>query len=538
MSTSSTEYSISSKPRYLRLKVDWEFWLVGFLSLIIFCVVAYLLVFRLNIFLTDSMARTRAAWQVFFSSEPKLENVGFVWAPLPTILQLPLVIIPAMRYKGISGNLVTAICGAVSVQVLLLFLRQAKLPVIPRWLLLASFVLNPFMLFYSANGMSEVVLALFVLLATYFYLRWHQTKQLINLIICGIATSLAFLSRYDASFVAAVVTIFIGLEYVSRKPRDPVKAESLILIYASPVAYTIALWIFFNWLIMGDPLYFLRSAYSNAGQIGYQLALIPDLLPLKHNMIGSLWVGLKEATELFPVSVLATVWLAIMATVRRNWIWLGIIILAWSLTLFSVFNIFLGQSALFLRYFFTTVPMGMILIVGVLIQHPKIRTPLALLLIILVIGSSFSTVQAMQKHTEWGQWNDRVVNAVLTGKTLNAWQDEEDLAYFINTKTSGYVLMDDFQGYRVIFFSGKPWRFITPSDSTFKRYLREPYNNIDYIMTSSTELEGELNQVNNAYPYLFKNGANWVSLEYENSIWKLYRIVGKSSKVIMGNLSD
>jgi len=58
-------------------RFDWEFWLVGLLSLLIFLAVAYYLVFRLNIFVTDSMARTRSAWQVFFSSEPKLANVGF-----------------------------------------------------------------------------------------------------------------------------------------------------------------------------------------------------------------------------------------------------------------------------------------------------------------------------------------------------------------------------------------------------------------------------------------------------------------------------
>jgi hypothetical protein len=516
--------------------MDWEFWMVGLVSFIIFLATAYYLVFQLNIFLTDAMARTRSAWQVFFSSEPKMANIGFVWAPLPALLQLPLVLIPAFRNQGVSGNIVTALCGAGSVQVILLFLRQIKLPRIIMYLLLLLYVANPMILFYSSNGMSEMILELFVMLIAYYYLRWNQTHQWIYITGCGLATCLAFLSRYDASFVAAAVAIFIGLEAIFSHRKKSAYAESLILLYASPVLYVMSLWVLLNWLIMGDPLYFVRSDYSNAGQIGYQLALLPELLPLKHNIIYSLWVGFRETAGIFPFFVVISIWLAILSVMRRTWIWLGMLAISWSLMVFSTFNLFMGQSALFLRYFISAIPMAMVLLAGVLHLHaPKLRIPLALLFSLFIGGSAYFTAQAMGAHKEWGQWNDQVVQAALTNTPLNSWKDEKTLAAYILHKTTGFVMVDDFQGYRVIFFSGEPGRFLTPSDSTFKRNLRDPYKNVNYLLTSSSALEGELNQVNNAYPYLFNQGANWVQLEYQDSTWKLFKVIDRPGTIPLEN---
>ena len=100
-------------------KLDGEILALGLMALMFNTFMIYVVVFRLNLFLTDAMARTRSAWQVFFSYEPKLAYIGFIWAPLPTILQLPLVLIPWLRYKGLSGNVVTALCGAGSAMLLI-----------------------------------------------------------------------------------------------------------------------------------------------------------------------------------------------------------------------------------------------------------------------------------------------------------------------------------------------------------------------------------------------------------------------------------
>ncbi len=91
--------------------------------------------------------------------------------------------------------------------------------------------------------------------------------------------------------------------------------------------------------------------------------------------------------------------------------------------------------------------------------------------------------------------------------------------------------MDDFQGYRIIFFSSQPERSITPGDSVFPRFLREPYGNVEYILTSRFALEGTLNQVNIALPNLYPEGGSWVKLEKEVWVWKLYRVIGSPNQI-------
>jgi hypothetical protein len=128
---------------------------------------------------------------------------------------------------------------------------------------------------------------------------------------------------------------------------------------------------------------------------------------------------------------------------------------------------------------------------------------------------------------------------VLEDKPVRAWAEEEELADYIIKNTKGKILVDDFQGYRLIFFSAQPDRFITPGDSVFLHYLQEPYGNVDYILTSRFELEGTLNQVNLAYPNLYSQGASWVKLDkelahlakLERVVWKLYRVIGSPSRI-------
>ena len=511
---------------------DWEILSLGLMALTFNAFMIYVVVFRLNLFLTDAMARTRSAWQVFFSYEPKLAYIGFIWAPLPTILQLPLVLIPWLRYKGLSSNVVTALCGAGAAMVLMLLLRRVQMPNVLRWLFVLVFIFNPVIAFYSSNGMSEMVLILCVLFVSYFYLRWHETRgNWVYLTGCSIAASFAFLARYDAAFFVAILTFAVALQSFVWYSETPYVTESSILMFGAPIAYVVFLWILSNWVIMGDPLFFARSTYSNAGQIGYQLTLLPWLLPIKGNLEASLQAGLIQTWNLFPPFIVLSIVMAAIIVWKRSLLWLSLLGVAWSLTLFSIMNLYAGQSALFLRYFITCIPMTFVLAIGILQSITRWRGLVSMLLIILFAVSAISSLEAMRNATEWGQWNDVFVQALLEDKPAKAWAEEQELVDYILKNTKGRILVDDFQGYRIIFFTGQPERFITPGDSVFPLFLREPYGNVNYILTSRFALEGTLNQVNIALPNLYPEGGSWVQLEKEIWVWKLYRVIGSPNQI-------
>jgi len=532
-SFSSNRIEESARRRGLRTSTfDVEMAALGLTALTFNAFMIYVVVFRLNLFLTDAMARTRSAWQVFFSYEPKLAYIGFIWAPLPTILQLPLVLIPWLRYKGLSGNVVTALVGTGAAMVLMLLLRRVQMPNGLRWLFVLVFMLNPVIAFYSSNGMSEMVLILCVLFVSYFYMRWHETKgNWVYLTGCSIAASFAFLARYDAAFFIVILTLAVALQAFVWYFETPYITESSILLFAAPIGYVMFLWILSNWVIMGDPLFFARSTYSNAGQIGYQLTLLPWLLPIKGNLEAALRAGLIQTWNLFPPFIVLSIFMAVIVVWKRSLLWLSLLGVAWSLTLFSIMNLYLGQSALFLRYFITCIPMTFVLAAGILQSITRLRGLVSLLLILFFAVSAFSSLDAMRNATEWRQWNDVFVQALLEDKPVKAWADEEELVNYILKNTTGKILVDDFQGYRIIFFTGQPERFIVPGDSVFPLFLREPYGNVNYILTSKFALEGTLNQVNIAYPNLYPEGASWVKLEKEIWIWKLYRVLGSPNKI-------
>src|SRR5688500_4870609 len=92
--------------------------------LILNLIAVWFVVDRLQLLPGDALARTYLAWRVLLGEEKKLANIGFVWTPLPSILQLPLVLLPPLRFHALSGNLITAVAGAGNVVVLHALARQ------------------------------------------------------------------------------------------------------------------------------------------------------------------------------------------------------------------------------------------------------------------------------------------------------------------------------------------------------------------------------------------------------------------------------
>ncbi|MBC7316780.1 MAG: hypothetical protein H5T70_10210, partial [Chloroflexi bacterium] len=177
---------------------DWEAIAVYGICLALNLVGVWYVVFRIRLFQIDAMARTLNAWMVFFSTEPKLSNMGFVWLPLPTLLQLPLVLIPPLRTYGLAGNVLTALVGAGAATILYVILRHHGFPRWQRILWLGAWVLNPMIWLYSANAMSEIIAIFCLLLAWYHWDRWMDTEETFNLVGMSLAMAMWFLTRYES----------------------------------------------------------------------------------------------------------------------------------------------------------------------------------------------------------------------------------------------------------------------------------------------------------------------------------------------------
>jgi hypothetical protein len=321
------------------------------------------------------------------------------------------------------------------------------------------------------------------------------------------------------------VVLFLAQEL---RPRKTGRGIALALGIVSPVVFTAGLWVLLNALIMGDPFHFARGDYSNAAQIPYQMALLSSISLLSGNPTAIAAYIAQQVSVLFPAFTLALGALVWSYVKRRERLSLGVAILALSFPAFQAINFLFGQSAAFLRYFILAIPYGFFMVALAVSRAPEWRRTAATILGLVVLGlSNVSTAYAMAQAPEWGQWNDIYLRALLTQRPEDTWKDEREIAQFLMANTSGReVLLDDFQGYRVIFFSGDPKRFIANADRDFADAINQPQTHARWVLASSTRLEGVLNAINRRYPTLYEQGAPWAELvrEWPDVGWRLYRI--------------
>ena len=501
-----------------------EDWLVFVCALLLNLVTVWYVVFRIELFQIDAMARTLRAWLVFFSSEPKLANMGFVWLPLPTLLQLPLILIPALRYRGIAGNLLTAFAGAGATTVVNAMARKLDIKSPGRQLFVAAFALNPMIALYSANGMSEILAVFFLLLSFHSYLRWQSHGRAAPIIEMGLICAAWFLTRYESLLFAAAYLVMI-LVAMLREHARYAKLEATALLYGTPIAASVILWLGVNWAIMGDPLCFSSGPYSPGAEAPILFMGTAELLPVKTSLQGA-WRLFVDITSLVsPTLFPATILLALAALRKWDLSTLTVVLLPLAFLTSVILNFRYGFPLTAVRYYILSIPLALIAMLAAAAQLGP-RRWLSAILALLCIASIPSTMSAMQTEKE-GIEDHYFIDALLGRDVSPPWPEDKAIAAYIVSHVQGReVLMDPREGSNVIFFTGEPALFALPSDSDFDEVLANPQESVSYILAPNTEASQSLNQVLYAYPELaFEDHLGWAELEYDVGSLRLYRVL-------------
>ena len=237
--------------------------IVFLISLVFYLFMGVLLTLDLKLGNGDALSRTANAFYVLYSRDPHLAAIGFIWPPLPSFLQIPLL--PILRLFNqviMAGPITSALFGAASLMMLNVVLARLKTPEKVRWLLLAITMLHPNFVFLSASGMAETMILFFILVVLWGFQQMpYGTK---SWVICGVGLALAFLVRYEALALILGVAMALVLVYWPESGDWRDEMEGRLLAVLVPPAYAVAIWLFLNWILMGSPLYFLNSEYSLA----------------------------------------------------------------------------------------------------------------------------------------------------------------------------------------------------------------------------------------------------------------------------------
>lgn len=529
----------------------------------------------------DALSRVSATQSALFSRDPHLSAIGFVFTPLTSLAQLPFVtlapVFPAITRWGLSGVLMTALfmAGAVTMVWGIGTDRGA-----PQWLCVlvtALFALNPMVVFYGGNGMSEALFLFCLCWAIRRLARWMLTDGVHDLVAAGIALGLGYLTRYDALAPAATAAVLVFVVSYRRRGEHRFAGAAMDLVLVSaPVVLAFVVWAVTSWLITGEAFQQFTSQYGNSAilaqsgaassghaldAVGYSIGatlILAPALPLLLPLVGALGLRRRDAQVLVPILLCGSV--------------LG----------FQALSFASGSTFAFLRFYMVAIPLVAILALQIpaATRMPPSRRPgtyaapgvtpigspvaevaarpvsdrrslipvlgaaaavvlLAASLPVTAVGMN-SQLMAVQEYplravlfpdptdvtAKYGDQR-RIAATFSTERRLADYLDALDLP-------RGSVVMDTVYGFAVLVATDRPERFVIPSDQDFVRVLNRPAERgVKYILAVPNTGRGTSDAVNRRYPTMYENGAQIATLELEipndgagQPDWRLYRVIG------------
>ncbi|WP_086007933.1 ArnT family glycosyltransferase [Nocardia concava] len=528
----------------------------------------------------DALSRVSATESALFSRDPHLSAIGFVFTPLTALAQLPFVAlgrwVPAITRWGLSGVVMTALFMAGAVVMVWGIGRDRGVPVWLCALVTAVFALNPMVVFYGGNGMSEALFLFCLCWAVRRLMRWVTTDGVHDLVACGIALGLGYLTRYDALAPAATAGVFVfALSYYRRRSaqyRFSGAAMDLVLV-AAPVALAFVVWAGTSWLITGQGFQQFTSQYGNSAILAQEGASAPHHpLAAAQYSIGAMLILAPALPLLLPIA-------GALAIRRRELTPLVPMLLCGSVLGFQMLSYASGSTFAFLRFYVAVIPLTAILALtiaparGVVPSRrlgafasaeergtPDPATPPrraargrvtgavgATLAGLLLVVSLPVTARGMNSQLMAVQ--EYALRAVLfpdPEDTSDKYLDAEHIAYTFAAERRladhidamnlprDSIVMDTVYGFAVQIASKHPDRFVIPSDRDFVHTLNHPLERgVKYILSVPNSGRGTSDAVNRRYPTMYENGAQIATLELEipndgagQPDWRLYRVIG------------
>lgn len=488
-----------------------------------------------NVISGDAISRVANAFYVLYSRDPHLGAIGFVWNPLPSMLELiPLLLwrwIPALAGSGLAAVVVSAAFTAGAAAMIYHCLRIKSLPVPFALAAVLFFACNPFVFVYGSNGMSEMMFSFFLVWCVVALTQWLSEHDTSHLGQVGIALAGAFWMRYEAvAFgVAAAAVIALSL-YTKRRPRGSAGSaghlQSALIIALTPPVFSGLIWILLNYLIMNDPLYFMRSGYSNTA---FVQDLSDDLLRLRGNVL--LIIPYVLRMSMYFILPLLTV-LLVRALTGRLWRkdTVYVLLLTASIPLMQSAMLYQGSSYGWLRFF--VYPM-IIAAAWLPYEWSQLRTAPKpkLHMAILCAGLLFASFVwndmndlsvAPEEYGSFHLDSNGSVNEMLLAKRVAAFIDDDE---GISSREGELVLADSFSSFHILVNSLDPKQYVITNDRNFREALLSPRTHgIGYILVSKME-GATLQVIHEQYPELFHNGYAWTELtqDFEGE-FRLYRI--------------
>lgn len=215
----------------------------------------------------DSMSHVNISRLVIDNQEPGLAQLGSVWLPLNHILPLLLVWNDWAWQSAFAGSLFSMIAFVVAVGAIyktVLIITKKQLASIIGAL---AFAFNLNMLYVQTTPLTEsLYIGLFSLSVLVFTLWLTSKDNAKYLLLLGILGFFQVIARYDGWFVVAITGFLIALHELAIVRKTFQETLGKLFLYGLPVLMGVGLWLLWNAMIFGNPLFFIYGEYSAHAQ--------------------------------------------------------------------------------------------------------------------------------------------------------------------------------------------------------------------------------------------------------------------------------
>lgn len=485
---------------------------------------AYVLIYKGEHIMGDALSRTANAYYVLYVRPYKLASIGFVWNPLPSLLQLPILLFaqawPPLATHGIAGCIVTALFSAFNAAYLARCFLRTGLGVVWTLLLVGLYAFNPFIFFYGCNGMSESLFFTTMIVPTVALARWIETRKTTDLMLISVMLAIGFLCRYEAiPFAASIAMALMVIIFILPDPLSPFGMKSFSMkfhhyvstcvVVFMPLAYSILVWIFLNWSIMGDPLYFLTSAYSNSAQSEYGTQISLAII----------------FTKMAPFALLFLVVVCERLVCRKliKGDFLAFLLLVTVITLFHLLMAIKGTSFGWLRFFCLTLPICMAWLPYEFMQMSRIIKYISLVSCVCALLASCMIVNAYMLYRpdiaseEYEPFMQQDVSGIAmqfaAARRINEYYPNE------------MIMLDAFTASAFILNLDSTERLIMNNAPDFYAMVKQPWKyGARYILVPDPGSVGRLDAFNMEFPDLYSHGAEWCVEREDFGNHKLFEV--------------
>lgn len=232
----------------------------------------------------DARSHLNIGRRVVEGLKPGLAQIGSVWLPLPHLLMVPTIWNDFFWHSGLAGAIQSMGSFVITGVLVYLYLKKLGVSLFARFFGVALFALNLNVLYLQSTAMTELLLIATMTAGSYYLLLWAQKENIVDLLKCSLFIMLSTLIRYDGWFLIFIATLIVAFQIFRKKGYKA--TEGMSIMFMSLGGLGIALWVLWNLLIFGDPLFFAFGPFSAHSQ--QEQLLAAGNLPTKGDILLSI----------------------------------------------------------------------------------------------------------------------------------------------------------------------------------------------------------------------------------------------------------